>query len=105
MGGPHVESSSLQQAAIQAFVARLEDGAEQPLSIRIYEDRRATGMLLKMDRLERQQLQDIGQCVEFSAPEAEPGSVSGVVLINASREYDVALANWKVVHLEMVPVA
>eukprot|EP00929_Paragymnodinium_shiwhaense_P096900 TRINITY_DN5863_c0_g1_i1.p1 TRINITY_DN5863_c0_g1~~TRINITY_DN5863_c0_g1_i1.p1 ORF type:complete len:323 (+),score=75.24 TRINITY_DN5863_c0_g1_i1:86-1054(+) len=100
LDGPQVEPAALQQAALQAFAARLEEGAEKPLSPKVYEDRRQAGTCLNMQRLKHQQLQHVGQCVEFSAPDAEPGSLAVVVLINVSREYDVAKAKWKVAHLE-----
>merc|ERR1719409_170314 len=55
ISGPYVEASALQAAALQAFAARLDEGAEKPLSIKIYEDKRTTGNVLT-GRLEQQQL-------------------------------------------------
>lgn len=92
--GPFPEASTVQQAAIQAFVARLEAGVERPLTATVFEEKSQSS---RFDgrRLKRDQLQHAGQAVEFAAADAEVGSLALVVLVNVSTEYDVAKSRWK----------
>merc|ERR1712217_499812 len=100
VAGPFPEATILQQAGLQAVASRLEADAERPLAPDILEERTpASSRFEREKRLLREQLQVVGQCVEFVVPDAEAGAVSLVVLVNVSREYDVAKARWKVVHV------
>eukprot|EP00927_Polykrikos_kofoidii_P073626 TRINITY_DN69646_c0_g1_i1.p1 TRINITY_DN69646_c0_g1~~TRINITY_DN69646_c0_g1_i1.p1 ORF type:complete len:329 (-),score=65.01 TRINITY_DN69646_c0_g1_i1:452-1438(-) len=106
VAGPFPEPASVQQLAIQAIAARLEEGAEGPLSPVVIEDLapRSPSSSFDVKRLKKDQLRYVGQCVEFAALDAlEPGSLRFVVLVNISAEYDIAKARWKLVHVEEVP--
>mmetsp|Transcript_43184 Transcript_43184/g.111527 ORF Transcript_43184/g.111527 Transcript_43184/m.111527 type:complete len:434 (-) Transcript_43184:249-1550(-) len=104
--GPFAEAAGLPTAAaLQAFSGLFAPSADlQPPigQVTLYEERGQKG---RFDgcRLKRQQLEYIGQAVEFYAPEAEPGSLSFVVLLNASSQYGAAQARWKLLHHEDVP--
>mmetsp|Transcript_3693 Transcript_3693/g.9475 ORF Transcript_3693/g.9475 Transcript_3693/m.9475 type:complete len:322 (-) Transcript_3693:109-1074(-) len=98
--GPFPDATTMQQAAIQAFVALLDD-AENGLVIGVFEDR-SSSQRFDGQRLKRDQLQGVGQCVEFTAVATEVGSVTCVSLVNVSTEYDLAKAKWKVVFVDEV---
>lgn len=102
--GPFPAANVASQAAFQAFVARLAEGAEQPLRVTVFEE---SGQQGRFDgrRLKRQQLQHGGQAVEFAADDAEEGAISLLVLVNICTEHDVAEAKWKLVHCEVAPAA
>lgn len=102
--GPFPEASAASQALVQAFVARLAEGAEQPLQVSLY-DGLGEAERLDKQRLKRPQLQMVGQAVEFFAPEAEAGALKLLVLVNVSSEYAIEDAKWKLVHCEVVPAA
>merc|ERR1712151_1224821 len=100
VAGPFPEAATLQQAGVQAVASRFEADAERPLVPDILEERNpASSRFDREKRLLRDQLQVVGQCVEFAVPDAEAGAASLVVLVNVSREYDIAKARWKVVHV------
>lgn len=104
IAGPFPEAAAAAQALMQAFVARLAEGAEQPLQVTVY-DGLGEEPRLDKQRLRRPQLQMVGQAVEFFAPEAEAGALKLVVLVNVSSEYTIEDAKWKLVHCEVVPAA
>jgi hypothetical protein len=97
--GPFPEANGCSQQLLQAFTARLEEGCESPLVVTSVEEK---GQCERFDarRLKREQLQTAGQCVMFTAPNAEIGALSLLVLVNTSKEYNVAMAQWKLVYLE-----
>lgn len=98
--GPFPGSTAVSIPALQAFAARLADDAEKPLQVTVLEDREQTQLV--SGRLRRDQLQHLGQVVEFEAPDAEVGAVRAAVLVNCSRVFDVSAAKWKLVHIEEV---
>lgn len=104
VAGPFPEPAESAQALVQAFAARLAEGAEQPLEVTVY-----TGLgeppRLDPQRLKKPQLQMAGQAVEFYAANAEAGALQMLVLVNVSPEYDVEQAKWKLVHCQVVPAA
>jgi len=97
--GPFPAASAYTQPALQAFIARMEEGAEKPLVITVVEEK---GLCQSFDgrRLKREQLQTVGQCIMFSAPDAEVGALALVTFVNVSKEYDVTKARWKLVYSE-----
>ncbi|CAE8692309.1 unnamed protein product, partial [Polarella glacialis] len=99
--GPFPEASGASQASLQAFVARLAEGAEKPLEVTTYS---GLGAQTRLDshRLKRPQLQMVGQAVEFFAPDAEAGAVSWLLLVNVRREFDLEHAKWKLIQCEAV---
>jgi len=104
VSGPFPEKDSVQQSLLQAFVTRLDESHEKPLSLIVYEEMSQPNARLDVRRLKHEQLQYAGQCVEFSAAEADPGQLCAVVLANVvSDEYDVEKARWKLIHIEEVP--
>jgi len=102
--GPFADGAAASQALLQAFVARLAEGAEQPLEVSVYDGLDEKPRFDKQ-RLQRPQLQMVGQAVEFFAPQAEAGALKMLVLVNVSSDYDVEGAKWKLVHCEVVPAA
>jgi len=102
VAGPFPEPGETAQALMQPFVARLAEGAEQPLEVTVY-----TGLgeppRLDPQRLKKPQLQMAGQAVEFFAANAEAGTLQMVVLVNLSPEYDVEQAKWKLLQCQVVP--
>jgi len=100
--GPFAEPVAVQQAAIQALVARLEPGAENSLEPIVLEERYQRGSYLgEARRLKREQLQIAGQCIELSVSDAEAGQIKRLVIVNTCQEYEVEKAKWKVIHVEM----
>jgi len=99
--GPFPINTAVAGPALQAFGARLADDAEKPLRVTVLEDREQSQFL--SGRLRREQLQYVGQAVEFEAPDAEVGAVRAAVLLNISSAFDIAAAKWKLVHIEEVP--
>jgi len=105
VSGAFPEATAFPQALVQAFVAGLATGAPTPLEATVFEDASARCGAFDGVRLRRAQLQCAGQAVGFVAPDAEPGAICAVVLVNTSAEYDLARATWKAVHCEVVPAA
>lgn len=101
VAGPFPSKDGVAAPALQAFVARLADDAEKPLRVTVVEEGEQSQFL--SDRLRREQLQYVGQAVEFEAPDAEVGAIRAAVLINISSVFDIAAAKWKLVHVEEVP--
>lgn len=97
--GP-VPDVSVVQPPFQKFVAHLAEGSA--LSVALLEER-AQSRFIGAGRIKCDQLEHHGQCVEFSAHAAEPGSVIAVGLVNVSEDYDPALASWKVAYFETEP--
>jgi len=95
--GPFPASSA---PALQAFAARLAEDAEKPLRVTVLEEADQSQFI--SGRLRRDQLQHVGQAVEFESPDAEVGAIRVAVLLNVSPVYDVSAAKWKLVHLEEV---
>jgi hypothetical protein len=101
VSGPFPSSTAVAGPALQAFVARLADDAEKPLRVSVLEERSQTQFA--SGRLLRDQLQYVGQAIEFEAPDAEVGAVRAAVLLNVSSIFDISGAKWKLVHVEEVP--
>mmetsp|Transcript_17023 Transcript_17023/g.31921 ORF Transcript_17023/g.31921 Transcript_17023/m.31921 type:complete len:324 (-) Transcript_17023:130-1101(-) len=99
--GSFPEVSAVQVPALQAFVAQLAEGAEKPLQTILMEDKNQTDR--SGPRLRHEQLQHVGQGVEFLAPEAEVGQLRCLGFINISSEFNVAAAKWKLIYSEEVP--
>lgn len=102
--GPFPPASSTSQALMQAFVAKLgsSEGSEKLLKVNVLADANEASSF-DGKRLKRQQLQVVGQCIEFLSVNPEPGSLSALVLVNVSLDPDIAKAKWKVVHCQVVP--
>jgi hypothetical protein len=100
VSGPFPANNAVSATAMQAFVARLGEEVEKPLSIRIVEDKYDTVFMER--RLLHDQLQHVGQAIEFEAADAEVGSIRSAVLLNISRTFDISAAKWKLVHIEEV---
>jgi len=115
VAGPFPEASAASQASLQGFIAKLF-AEEQPLQVSLYTglgDKKlqlpleASSFLclgaeearLDKQRLKRQQLQVVGQAVEFRA-DAEAGALRLMVLVNVASEFDWDAAKWKLVHCE-----
>jgi|Transcript_90681 hypothetical protein len=99
VSGPFPSGDAVPAAAMQAFVTRLAEDAEKPLVVRVLEDTCGESQFLG-SRLYREQLQHVGQAVEFDAGDVEVGAVRGVVMINVSKVYDISAAKWKLIHVE-----
>jgi len=99
--GPFPVNSAVTPAALQAFAARLAEDAEKPLQVNVLEDKDQSQFV--SGRLRREQLQHVGQAVEFEAPDAEVGAIRVAVLLNISTVFDVSNAKWKLIHVEEVP--
>jgi len=99
--GPFPLNNAVAPAALQAFASRLAEDAEKPLQVNVLEDRELSQFL--SERLRQEQLQHVGQAVEFEAPDAEVGAIRAAVLLNVSSIFDVSGAKWKLVHIEEVP--
>lgn len=97
--GPFPALTAYPQSLIQPFAARLEEGAERPLSVTALEDKTEC-QRFDGRRLKREQLQHVGQCVVFSAPDAETNALALVILVNVSKDYDITKAQWKLVYSE-----
>lgn len=55
----------------------------------------------QLGMMANQQLQHVGQCVEFSALDPDGNQIGPkLALINVNRDFDVANAEWKIVHYE-----
>lgn len=98
--GPFPASTAVAAPALQAFAARLADDAEKPLRVTVLEERDLSQYV--SGRLRHDQLQYVGQAVEFEAPDAEVGAVRIAVLLNVSTIFDINVAKWKLVHIEEV---
>lgn len=101
VGGPFPANTAVAPAALQAFAARLAEDAEKPLQVNVLEDRDLAQFT--SGRLRHEQLQHVGQAVEFEAPDAEVGAIRAAVLLNVSSVFDISVAKWKLVHIEEVP--
>jgi len=99
--GPFPVNTAVAAPALQAFAARLAEDAEKPLRVTVLEDKDATQFA--SGRLRREQLQFVGQAVEFEAPDAEVGAIRAAVLVNVSTAFDVGAPKWKLIHVEEVP--
>lgn len=102
VSGPFPDASAIKPATFQAFVKCFVEGAENPGEITVYEDRLQSAQF-DGQRLRCEQLEHVGQAVEFRVPEAEIGALSMLVLINTSTEYAVEDAKWKLIHCEDMP--
>jgi len=102
VAGPYPEADALSVDAIKAFAAQLAEGAERPLRVTVYEDQEPVSSALGT-RLRREQLQHVGQAVEFTAEEPAPGAVCTLVFVNICPEYTVEKAKWKLIYIEAVP--
>lgn len=105
VAGPFPPATAVPPAALQAFAARLDPEAEKPLKSKIYDGMAKDGEQAEViaGRLRHEQLQHVGQAVEFEASDAEVGAVRVAVLVNISNIFDVSAAKWKLVHIEEVP--
>lgn len=98
--GPFPVASAYPQPLIEAFSACLEEGAEKTLVINVLEEKITQNQTFDGRRLKREQLQTVGQCVIFSAPDADVGALALLIFVNVSKEHDVAKARWKLVYSE-----
>lgn len=100
-------------ATLQALVAGLElaDGDEAPKTKVSVVESSAESVCMNSSRfkasgqwgvLASQQLQHVGQCVEFTTPGAE-ANAPRLVLANVSRDFDASQAAWKIVHYDEIP--
>lgn len=99
--GPFPDNSTLNLAKMQAFLALFAEEVEQPGKVTLYEEKSRCEILGK--RLKCEQLEHVGQGVEFLAPDAEPGALSVLVVVNVSSEYICDKARWKIVYTQDVP--
>mmetsp|Transcript_62774 Transcript_62774/g.194840 ORF Transcript_62774/g.194840 Transcript_62774/m.194840 type:complete len:353 (-) Transcript_62774:135-1193(-) len=103
VAGPFPEAAAFSMTTLKAFIALFPEAGEQAGKATVYEDR---GQCQHFDgaRLKCEQLEHVGQGVELHSPqEAEVGSLSVLVLVNVSTEYDVQQMRWKIVLCEDVP--
>eukprot|EP00747_Dinoflagellata_sp_TGD_P183361 gnl/TRDRNA2_/TRDRNA2_38191_c0_seq1.p1 gnl/TRDRNA2_/TRDRNA2_38191_c0~~gnl/TRDRNA2_/TRDRNA2_38191_c0_seq1.p1 ORF type:complete len:316 (+),score=93.33 gnl/TRDRNA2_/TRDRNA2_38191_c0_seq1:95-1042(+) len=106
VAGPFPDAAGVALAKVQAMVALLAEGAsEKPPQVTVLEEREQSATSFDGKRLKREQLQHVGQAVEFVTSDAEPGALSVLVLANVCTEYDSTLARWKIIHYEEVPAA
>jgi len=101
VSGPFPSSTGVTAAALQAFAGRLAEDAEKPLQVNVLEDKEQTQCA--SGRLRHEQLQHVGQAVQFEAADAEVGAVRVAILLNVSSVFDISGAKWKLVHIEEVP--
>jgi len=99
--GPYPDALAVSMTTIQGFAASLTEEAEKPVQIAVMEDRTQVGSF-DGTRIRKEQLQHVGQCVEFKA-DGTPGSICAIVFVNISSEYDSKNPAWKLVHCEVVP--
>lgn len=102
--GPFPEVTSVSPSVLHAFVAGLVDGAERPVRVTVLEEQEQTD---RFDgrRLQHEQLQYVGQAIEFSLEAPDPLEKAVVatpflVLVNISAEFDIEKSKWKLVHYE-----
>jgi hypothetical protein len=98
VAGPFPAKDVVQLAALQAFLARRSEDAEKPWNINVVEEKEQSQFL--DGRLRHDQLQHVGQAIEFVTPDAEVGAIRRIVLLNVSRIFDISAAKWKLVHIE-----
>lgn len=99
-------------ATLQALVAGLEivEGEEAPRTKVSVVEASAESVCIHPSRfkgtgqwgvLASQQLQHVGQCVEFTTPGSETGTPR-LALTNVSRDFDVSQTAWKIVHYDEI---
>lgn len=100
VNGPFPEASTIPVPALQAFAAQLGESVEKPLQVNVLEDKPQSERIGA--RLRHDQLQHVGQAVEFVALDPEVGQLRCVALVNISTEFNVTAAKWKIIHVEDV---
>lgn len=88
--------------ALQSFVTGLADGAERAVRVTVLDGCESRSSF-DVQRLHKEQLQHLGQAVDFTMENAGPGALKTLVFINVNQDYDSVKARWKMVHCELKP--
>lgn len=87
---------------LKRLVDGLAEGAEPPLQVRVLVDK-SDATCIDAHRIRNEQLQHVGQVVEFIAQDAEGGTFAKMVIMNVGSEYECSKAVWKIVSAEEAP--
>lgn len=101
--GPYPDASAIKLAPLQAFLSRLSPESEKPVRVTLLEEQKDETCRFDTQRLRTEQLEHVGQCVEFTSDLTDYGSVSKVVLVNVNADFVVTCASWKLVQYDVVP--
>lgn len=104
VSAPFPDDKSLKPADFIAFAALFKEGAAEPGELSVLQERGERLSGFDGNRLKLEQLGYVGQAVALSAPSPEPGALCLLVLVNASSEYHMAGARWKLIYCEEAPV-